>query len=261
MRTQRALVVCAVALLGACSAGTAPVGDASRDDGAADVMDVTDVTEVGPACLGGEPRASGGTCTCPGDCRGLVCATEEDTGIPGGFCLDACDPAQPAASGFVCETYQMRSFYLPRCGPGAEGACRDGMFCRVSPQDVNDRSRDIYRCYAWCTGDAQCATGHCNRYTGLCEPESEGRPNGAACTVNEQCRSEFCIRSGEGTCASLCDIRDGYCPDDGFCLPPPQAASGAENGTCLPRCTTAADCRRGSTCTRVAGRMLCLPNL
>lgn len=260
-RNQRALMACAVALLGACSAGTAPAppGDAARDDGAADVTDVTDVTEAGPACLGGEARASGGACTCPGDCRGAVCATEEMTGIPGGFCLDACDPAQPAPAGLLCHTNEGQSFLLPRCGPGAEAACRDGWFCRVITAAGTDRSRDVYRCYAWCSSDAHCATGHCNRYTGLCEPESDGRANGASCTLDEQCRGGSCLPFGARICASTCDVRDGFCPDNGFCYPPVQAASGAENGTCLPRCAAAADCPQGYACRSAMGARFCFP--
>jgi len=246
------------ALLAACGGGDerrAPAPDADAAVDAAD--DGPDAATKAPECNGGAPGGPAAACGCPSDCVGQVCGTEREGVGAGGFCLEACDPAAPAPPGLTCNTHQGQSFYVQACGPGVERPCRDGWFCRVYLGA--SRPLDRYMCEAWCNDDGQCRTGHCNRYTGICEPASEGLPNGARCTLGEQCRGGVCFRFGEGMCTSLCDVRDGYCPDDGFCLPPVQVASGAHNGSCLKRCAAAADCQAGFACRAAMGARVCLP--
>ncbi len=224
-----------------------------RDAGAEDVA-----VDTGP-CNGGPRQGPGGACQCTADCEpGATCATEGETGFPGGMCLRPCDPAEAPRAGLTCRELDGGTAYIPTCGGDAGAPCRDGWFCRVYTGAT--RAQDRYECDPRCERDEQCATGHCNRYTGFCQPDADARANGEACTVGEQCRSGQCLRSGLGACNSLCDVRSGFCPDDGFCLPPVQAATGAQNGTCLARCARLADCRMGFTCMRYMGQGLCVPN-
>lgn len=239
--------------IGCSSPPTAPLlWDPFDDEGA--------TVDAASSCRGRARQPPASSCRCDLDCEpGAYCASEAEVGTPGGFCLRACDPAAPPREGLRCETHNDRSFFVEGCGSGGASSCRSGWLCRVYTLSLTDRAQDRYTCEPHCTSDAQCLTGSCDRYTGLCRPAAPGRANHAPCTLSAQCRSGLCIAVGEGSCASTCDTRDGFCPDGGYCLPPAQSASGAQNGTCLARCATAADCRSGFECTPYMGQGVCMP--
>lgn len=246
------------AMLCACGASASPTSPGDGDAGIDVATDrsVDAVPDV--VCNGGARQPPGGACRCAADCEvGSTCATEEESGFPGGMCLRSCDPSEAPRAGLLCRSEDGVSVYVPTCGPSVSTPCRDGWYCRVFLGAT--RPQDRYQCEPQCSSDTQCSTGHCNRYTGTCQPEAEGAPNGDPCTVPDQCRSGLCLRSGLGACNSLCDVRTGYCPDNGFCLPSVQADAGAQNGTCLARCASLADCRMGFTCMRYQGQGLCVP--
>lgn len=256
-RARWALWGCAFAVTacGASSAPTTPTPDAAVRDVQADTKDVADAG----VCNGGARQAPGGACQCAADCEpGSQCATEAETGFPGGLCLRPCDPAEAPRPGLTCRTLDGMPVYMPTCGASEPTPCRDGWFCRVYTGAT--RPQDRYQCEPQCASDAQCTTGHCNRYTGFCQADATGSANGEPCTLGEQCRSGQCLASGLGACNSLCDVRTGACPDNGYCLPPVQADAGAQNGTCLARCARLTDCRAGFTCMRYMGQGLCLPD-
>lgn len=261
MSTTRIRRACALTAAGmfvmACGTSTStPPGDL----GPADRVDAAEA-EVAATCNGGARQPPGGPCRCIADCEpGAVCATEEETGFPGGTCLQACDPAEAPRAGLACETFRESSFYARTCGPTGSAPCRDGWFCRVRTVHPTDRSMDRYRCEPACSSDEQCRTGHCDRYTGFCQAEKDRLPNAAPCTTDMQCRGGVCFASGAGACTSICDARTGFCPDDGVCLPPVQADAGAHNGSCLIGCARLADCPRGFTCMRAMGRGVCVPD-
>lgn len=250
------LVGCAL-LWGGCASSTGLVTPPP------DVSAAVDASDTGPAdsevCNGGERQGPGGACRCTGDCEpGAECATEAESGFPGGMCLRPCDPADPPRAGFVCRMLKGGNAYIPTCGARG-GTCRDAWFCRVYTGAT--RPADRYQCEPMCSDDAQCpARGHCDRYTGFCQATKEGRANNDPCTADTQCRGGLCFRSGMGACTSICDARTGFCPDDGYCLPPVQADAGAHNGSCLARCARLADCRAGFTCMRAMGQGVCVPN-
>lgn len=247
---------------GAVALGACGTSSALQTPPPSDVVSVRDAADDAAidsgACNGGARQAPGGPCLCAADCEpGSMCATEADTGFPRGMCLRPCDPAEAPRPGLACRTIDRMSAYVPTCGPGVEAPCRDGWFCRVYTGAT--RPQDRYVCEPQCASDEQCSTGRCDRYTGFCHAEAAGAANNAPCTVGDQCRSGQCLSSGLGACNSLCDTRTGFCPDDGFCLPPVQADAGAQNGTCLARCARLADCRAGFTCMRYMGQGLCAP--
>jgi len=247
-----------VAMLLVACGGQTPLGqpDAGLGDVPVDLGNKADV----PVCNGGTPQGPAGACRCNADCEaGAICSTEEETGFPGGSCLQLCDPMAPPRPGFLCRTLPGGSTYIPTCGPNATEPCRDGWFCRVYSGATRDRDR--YQCEPACSDDAQCHTGRCNRYTGFCDTDETGRVNDAPCTTDMQCRGGVCLSFAAGACSSICDTRTGFCPENGYCLPPVQAASGAHNGTCLARCERLTDCRTGFVCRRSQGQGVCSPDL
>lgn len=249
---------CAVVWL--CLVGCNGSSTAAADAGGDAAGQSADVAVDAAVCNGGAPQGPGGPCRCAADCEpGAVCGTEEETGQPGGSCLAACDPNATARPGLLCRSFQGENFYLRGCGPGVAEPCRAGWYCRVFTGSTRDRDR--YQCEPQCAADTDCLTGRCDRYTGFCQAEKTGRANGEPCTTDAQCRGGVCFAFGEGMCTSLCDTRTGFCPDNGYCLPPVQADAGAHNGSCLTRCAQTSDCRRGFTCRRAQGQGVCSPNL
>lgn len=191
----------------------------------------------------GVTSPAAGPCTCNSDCASALCATEAETGLPGGSCVQACDPLAAPPQGYHCPSDTLFS----SCDAGQR--CRDGYICFL------DRSTRRTSCLPQCSRDSQCpVTGHCDLYSGKCRPERDG---GAGlmgpCTRHEDCKSDSCALPGVSTppwCATLCNTLDRACPEGGTCIPTQFMEPDSTEGLCLERCLDggAGSCAPGFTC-------------
>jgi hypothetical protein len=247
-------ILTATLVASGCSAPTAPTNDGAtvdRDGGAS-----ADGGEDAALCRGARAEV-GGQCRCQADCvAGAVCVTERETGGPGGSCAMRCDPSQPPPQGYVCRSTATDVALLFRtCG--ANEPCAPSRACQL----LMGRTT----CTPFCTEDADCDSGHCERLSGTCVERATtpaGAAVGDACTRDQDCAGEVCLPGTDfpgGYCSALCDARAGACAGDGFCFVTTMAAAaGANIGLCLKTCTTVADCRAGYRCIRAGGgRSVC----
>jgi hypothetical protein len=149
-------------------------------------------------------------CVCNADCetasQGTLCWDEPTTGTPGGMCAHPCTTSQDCDAGFLCAyQYCLRQCVTtPDCGPGR--ACMD---LRTNGPRV---------CFEYCEAPADCRSGRCNPYSGLCLEDGDvitGGGVGAPCSVDKDCRSGACLQHA---CSSLCDTDAQSCPDGAACI-------------------------------------------
>lgn len=206
-----------------------------RDAGTPAGEQVCMAPEGGAGCMG---RADGNTdgrvCGCDDDCLpGTLCAEEDTSGQPGGMCLRRCEVTTDCPD----ESTVCNGVY---CTP----SCSEDSDCGPGPRICSGR-----QCMPFCTTDADCAAGTCNPYSGDCEPvPTDGLEMGAACSADEECRSEICLMAGRdvGVCSSFCRVSAQTCPDGAVC-----AGDGLDDtGICYPPCTDTTDCPAGGwVCT------------
>ena len=198
----------------------------------------------------GLSSSAAGPCTCNSDCQSALCATELQSGLPGGSCLQLCDPMQPAPPGYHCPLDAL----FQSCDAGQR--CREGYYCFL------DKATRLTSCLPQCSRDSQCATGHCDLYSGLCRPERDGGSGlMGPCTRHDDCKSSSCAAPGVSTppwCATLCNTLDRVCPEGGVCIPTQFNEPDSTEGLCLRRCVDggAAACPPGFTCNAF---MNCIP--
>jgi hypothetical protein len=187
----------ALGVLGCGAEDSSPKRDAGSDGAIQTCLEITS----GP----------GGPCGCDLDCpAGGICATETESGMPNGMCLIECSPDEVAPEGLECRAIPGYWIYFPACGEDL--ACRAGWLCSADPVT------SAGSCSPQCTSAAECLTGFCNRYTGLCEGITSGAGVGASCTLDEDCKSWSCATNGEiGFCWVWCNAAVGGCPEGANC--------------------------------------------
>lgn len=213
-----------------------------------------------PDCAGlapcGPPQPNGAACAGNGGCAGGFCIPEELYGWPAGYCTSGCDPAAPACpGGGPCLDVGMgNGICLDGCA--STGHCRPGYGCF-------DLIPGQPACWPDCTAPGHCVrTGQCNLWTGSCVPDLGRGRDGAACAVNDDCESGFCIAPDDtwtgGYCTSVASTSLQNCPD-GLALN--LGGSIADLGFCLDGCESTAECRadEGYTCRNLAGWEICFP--
>lgn len=200
-----------------------------------------------PAACNGVASEGAGACQCNADCaNGGMCASEIDTGFPGGTCVLPCTPGNPTPAQTTCAMVSAGHLLVATCD--ATNRCRTGWACRISP------TTHIGTCEPVCSTDADCPrTGHCNLYSGLCVPDAtSGGGVAAVCTRDEQCQSGGCF-PGSGTapgfCAVSCNLMSPHCPESAYC----QSISSDPaytQGLCLALCTggVGGTCPTGFNC-------------
>ncbi len=200
------------------------------------------------ACLGKQPSpTSGGPCGCSADCdEGELCASEVETGAPGGICVRTCD-VDPCPAGRGCvqlnaeaTVCQILCQGAQDCGPGR--VCQD-LFPPLKPGD------SLY-CTPFCQSDDDCpALGHCDAYTGLCGDFGKHPGDGitgAPCASPNDCKSGACLppeQTPGGSCFGNCSLSKQGCPDGAVC-----DLADADYGFCVPGCKQDDDCRDGYAC-------------
>jgi hypothetical protein len=206
-RSSTTLLTLALAALGAFGCGS------DGNDNVEDAGNDSSTPDASSTCLE-ISSAGGGPCGCDLDCPATgSCVTEEDTGFPQGFCLVPCDLEEPAPEGLECVELAVDAALFESCD--GTRSCREGWFCAV------DATTKIGRCDVRCSSDDHCLTGHCNLYTGWCEPDTDGGGVEAACILDADCKSGNCAVFGEddGWCMVSCNADDGVCPEDATCVP------------------------------------------
>lgn len=184
--------------------GVGPGADGGAGDGGVDAG----------VCLGISSPASG-RCRCHADCpSGALCVTEEETHFPGGFCMQLCDPMVTPDAGLRCAPLLQGHALVPVCD--VTNRCREGYVCLI------ETTTGIGRCEPRCSRDSQCpATGSCDLYSGLCQPEQPGAGLTAPCVRDSQCKSGACFPATGSTpafCSSTCNTLDRVCPENGTCV-------------------------------------------
>ena len=181
----------------------------------------------------------GSPCTHDADCSPGFCLTEDDFGLPHGYCTNYCDPTFP-------DTCQSGS----HCADDGQG----GSICVVECQATSD-CRPGYSCfwgvcYPDCDQGQDCASGTCNEWLGRCNVPVSGEGDiGAPCTQNSDCKGWVCVAENPNTgvpnngyCSALCSRSKGSCPGDAKCGP---SGQGFDLGQCYDGCSDIGECRTG----------------
>lgn len=185
---------------------------------------------VNPAWLGRGStgaRGGGGTCTHDADCRSGLCS--------GGACADTCCSlaysATQCAQGTQCVfgSFPGRAFdthFAPHCAPSV-GTLMYADPCSSSNQCpgglcYNDGAGG--GCTNPCEANADCPQGNAcywdlvgSDVIALCFPQVGGGDEGASCTVDSDCRGDWCETSS--ICTTTC-FRDSDCTVNGWTCRP-----------------------------------------
>ena len=207
-------------------------------------------------CMGDVPGGeNGAACTTDANCKGY-CAREADTGAPGGVCVSICSPSKIACPGDDACVWQLSPYlgtanvclpvFVPQvdCRPEYAPLVAIKFLIGVDPQPVGV-------CQPACRGPADCASGTCNRYSGLCDDPQVGAEHGAACGTHEDCKGLCLTFWPQGYCTGPCHVSAPDCPGDSGCIDLGIMTSCAEN------CQTDPDCRAGYYCEQSVSK--CVP--
>ena len=257
----RARLLLGLSLLSVACGTTDPAPDgAIADAGSADAASFDAPGADGGRLDCAEPgsRGLGEPCRCAEtDCAlGLLCLTEEVSGIPGGMCVQA-----------VCSLSADECMGDTRCvgipGNSDEGmcmaACTSNDDCRPTVGVCNTGAPGGGICHVMCQAVEDCeSTGFCDPYTSACtEPrEPVGADTWQTCLRNDDCRSNYCAPIGR--CGTNCSVSRQGCPDGQICV---ELETGNDFSLCFRTCSGPADCPDPTLdCVRTsAGDRVCGP--
>lgn len=208
-------------------------------------------------------------CTRDADCgTGGLCLTA----FPGGFCTRHCAAGTSCWPGTVCDP--VAAICVPACASGDDACVRHGGACTVP---TTGQRVCLPACFVPGTpgtpsGYPMCVPGTaCDVFRGSCVTSpSVGADNGAACTVDAECRGGYCEREQDPATHASAGWIGGYCfslgrvPDRaeyvvGSPVPqsncPPGSGIAPAHGElatsltlCLKTCEAPSDCRPGYAC-------------
>lgn len=210
-------------------------------------------------------------CTSDADCGSSAhCAA----GIDDRACLADCeDDSDCRSAGYLC--YDVDGDGQKECAPAATGSqptgeeCVHTFECTGGVDGICIDDGDFFGgyCSAFCTSDADCASGHCTELrdfsvcTASCRTDADCRAPGYACfDLDEDGRKEcWPAATGTGDVGSACQfIWECAGGEDGACI---TEEDGFRDGYCVQRCGTGASCPSGSHCALVdpsSGEGICL---
>jgi hypothetical protein len=206
----------------------------------------------------------GAQCTTDADCKSGFCQSQATYGYPGGMCVSECDPK--AASPFCPDS----GLCVGSTASGPQyGICHDtcaaSTDCRTGYGCWKQTSSGPGLCSADCTSNTQCGGSNCNVYSGYCEATT-GAIDGAACTTDADCASNYCLTDGDGWtngyCLGFCTPTRSTCPADGqdgvasACI---AESTYGDFGYCYDGCTASSQCRQGDgySCVAETGGSVC----
>lgn len=179
----------------------------------------------------------------------------------GGACLGDDECKDPGASCAGASGTDLGTCKAPpgEGEPCQEGLCGPGLTCRL---DV-----DMLKCFAptpdgaACTLDIECASNYCDFQTGICAaPAKVGDP----CSVNAGCASGYCdvaagacaVKKADGAaCVTGVECASGFCDDAagaGMC-----AATKADGAPCLVSAECASGFCDAGSCSPGTGSPVC----
>ncbi|MBN1209619.1 MAG: adhesin [Myxococcaceae bacterium] len=246
----------------------------------------TYVTQVGKACNPSEPNVlqvcGSGFAVCQGPIPGMPSGA---TNWPDGYCQETCLAGEPAYSktcpaGSICantardpqdpqdpdpnKDVLANDRCLKSCNPGGND-CRPGYSCAPLAEGN--------ACVPSCYSNADCGQGFsCRLCDRVCLPSTpSGRSVGDPCTNTAQCGTgQACLffnNAAQGVCTQGCGTGGCDCPSgtacktvgqatvcmkdcaQGTCAFPLQCNPVGETFSCVPACSTNADCQAGFQCT------------
>jgi hypothetical protein len=204
------------------------------------------------AATGGE---NGAPCTGDEDCKGF-CKTDVETGAPGGVCMSYCSPSKiTCPPNNVC-AWQLNPYVDPAyaCMPvfSPQVGCRPEYAPMLALGFTGgDEPQLLGVCQPACRGPADCSSGNCNRYSGLCDDPEIGGDHGAACGYHDDCKGLCLFFWAGGYCTGPCRPAAQDCPGDDVCIDLGILA------LCTKSCQSDPDCRDGYVCDQNSHS--CLP--
>lgn len=250
VRTTHWMMIMVSLLPVGCSTSDAAPEDSGPPEDSSPPEDVAVDAYVPPPICRDLESGGTGPCGCDLDCPpGGICGTESTLGIPGGLCVVGCEVEDAPPAGTEC--------VITSNGTGAlSETCTETDRCRTGWACIVSVATGTGSCEMQCSRDTDCVeTGHCNLYSGLCEPLGTGLGLNDPCTRDAQCESEKCLALEVSFCAVYCNTLDPVCPEDGVCraisLDPAYTM-----GFCFEPCVDGV-CDTGFTCS---ASDVCLPN-
>ena len=198
-------------------------GDECTEDkitGSAALCSAVCVNDPIPGCGVTAPGKVGEACMADTMCdaNGGVCLTEDQSGVPGGYCTLICN---------------------------SDAECTGDSRCLLVDQQNN-----VSICLDGCAADTDCRMGYtCDENVNVCLPAPTGE-TGKVCMTDMDCDSasgEFCITEDQGFSGGYCSREcqsSSACPDGSQCHINPNDG----DGVCLADCSADTDCRAGYGC-------------
>ncbi len=213
------------------------------------------------ACLPGtlppKKKPDGDSCKTHDECQSNWCV--QLIGTSQSYCRRACNLEDWLCPwGTACVSYGSTEFgvCMPDVNKSRTGeACTNGSECvtGICWTGASGASYCTQNCIeGWCPSNMVCKDG--GYFGDLCTlPEGTtpaAKPDGAACSKNEDCASAWCvplIGTGQAYCRRACNLDDWLCPWGTACV----SYGSTEFGVCMPdagKARTGEACSQGSDC-------------
>lgn len=218
--------------------------------------------------------------TCERASEGYVCVSFQDTAV----CLppNATSATAQGETGSACSNNTqcngenatcLTSFFGGYCSQyecNTDGCLADNPCLSLNPEEPAEDQK--FACFRGCTTDDDCRFQFaCKAYNGtkVClEGERtkarnpDGADDGAQCAAQINCKGATCIREQENEEANDVSFPDGYCTTrdcvaatdcngDALCV------TRGRSTTCLAKCATDGDCRKGYACVTTPDGQVC----
>jgi hypothetical protein len=196
--------------------------------------------------LPGCPWALGERCREDAQCQTGLCLTEEEYGLPEGFCAQTCTlPDGDCGPDTAC------LHVVPGVQPLCLPICRDSNECRGGRGYMCLAILSLAGgvCVPHCESNDDCpVTGECNVWRGMCNSPPGMATHGVACTTIGDCRG-LCLTEAQGgwprgICTAFCAPDRTDCQGTSRCVVPAYTKLFGVP-VCLPLYSSGVGCRMG----------------